>query len=371
MVKEMETSDFNLEKLGTEELSAHTNATIQMEGTIAVFGRRGSGKTEIAKQQIKESSSIEVYINLSVLERVDLGGYPNIMAAEQKQNFVNFLLPIFYQHMVEGNRSVVALLDEVDKADPSLWGPLLEFVQYRSINGRKLPNLKAIIMTGNLIAEGGLRPSLPLLDRSEKYLLEVNSKDWLEWAGKQGHIHPSISSYIMDNPEELYGELCSDDKYADPSPRGWERASNILNVGEKFKWDAQILLKKVGGCVGKSAALKYSNYYEHYRSLLPMINKLFMGHDVIGSYNKLEPTKKIITAMIACSRLANLLDKSDVDNLPNSVDYVGQFLNRIDSETALIASRSQIQEHRIRNHFLDERKDWKLFIDKINKQMEE
>ena len=49
----MTSSDFNLEKINTRDLSEHISASIQMEGNIAVFGRRGTGKTEIAKQEIK------------------------------------------------------------------------------------------------------------------------------------------------------------------------------------------------------------------------------------------------------------------------------------------------------------------------------
>ena len=162
----MVTSDFNMQKLKTKELSEHIEASIKMGGNLAVFGRRGSGKTAIAKQEIKRAGLHEVYINLSVLERVDMGGYPNIMASSQQKKFVDFLLPQFYQPMMDGKKGVVALLDEVDKADPSLWAPLLEFTQFRSINHQTLPHLQAVIMTGNLISEGGSRPSLPLLDLS-------------------------------------------------------------------------------------------------------------------------------------------------------------------------------------------------------------
>ncbi len=164
----MATSDFNMEKLNTKDLSEHVAASIKMGGNLAVFGRRGTGKTEISKQEIRKADLQEVYINLSVMERVDLGGYPNVMAGAQQKKFVDFLMPQFYQAMIEGKKGVVALLDEVDKADPSLWAPLLEFTQFRSINGTPLPKLQAIIMTGNLISEGGARPSLPLLDRAEK-----------------------------------------------------------------------------------------------------------------------------------------------------------------------------------------------------------
>lgn len=364
----MAVSDFNLEKLNTRDLSEHIAGSIRIGSNIAVFGRRGSGKTEISKQEIKKADMKEVYLNLSVLERVDMGGYPNIMGAAQKQKFVDFLLPQFYEPMLDGKKGVVALLDEVDKADPSLWAPLLEFTQFKSINGRVLPNLKSIIMTGNLISEGGARPSLPLLDRTEKYLVEADVTSWLEWAGKSGHIHPSITAYIQDHPKDLFGAVDPEDRYADPSPRGWARASEILYKGEHYNWSHSLLNKKVCGCIGKEAGIKYSNYYEHYQQLLPMIDDIFNGKDVIAKYNNLEPAKKLVASMITCARFATQLDNCK-GQVPDTAKYVGLFLQKAAYETTLISVRSQIHIQRIIQHNLDELPEWEPFFNKIRNEV--
>lgn len=374
--QQMSTSDFNLEKLNTKELSEHVGGSIQIGENIAVFGRRGTGKTEISKQEIKKAGFHEVYINLSVMERVDLGGYPDIMgkpisSEEKRRRFVDFLLPQFYQPMVEGTKKVVCLLDEVDKADPSLWAPLLELTQFRSINGRVLENLWANIMTGNLISEGGARPSLPLLDRAEKYLVEADATSWLEWAGKSGHIHPSITAYITDHPKDLFGAVDPEDRYADPSPRGWFRASQILYKGEERGWSAGMLNKKVCGCVGKDAGIKYSNYYEHYQQLLPMIEDIYQGKDVAHRYNTLEPTKKLVACMITCARLATQLDQASENVPPQSIKHVGKFLQKVSYENVLVAVRSQIQIDRLVKFNLDEHPDWEHVLNKINKQVDD
>lgn len=363
------TSDFNLEKLNTKELAEHIGMSIQVGSNIAIFGRRGTGKTEISKQEIKKAGMHEVYINLSVLERVDMGGYPNIMGANASNKFVDFLLPQFYEPMLEGKKGVVALLDEVDKADPSLWAPLLEFTQFKSINGRHLPQLKAIIMTGNLISEGGARPSLPLLDRAEKYLVEADATSWLEWAGKTGKIHPSITAYIQDHPKDLFGAVDPEDRYADPSPRGWARASEILYKGEEKSWSSTLLNKKVCGCVGKDAGIKYSNYYEHYQQLLPMIEDIFLGKDVTSNYSKLEPTKKLVACMITCARLATQLDNANEDSPPESISHVGKFLQNVSYENVLVAVRSQINKDRIIRFNIDDHPVWEPIFTKITKQV--
>jgi len=95
-----------------------------------------------------------------------------------------------------------------------------------------------------------LTPKFTLLDRSEKYLVEADASSWLEWAGKSGHIHPAITAYITDHPKDLFGAVDPEDRYADPSPRGWSRASEILYKGEERGWNTTVLNKKVCGCVG-------------------------------------------------------------------------------------------------------------------------
>jgi hypothetical protein len=366
----MTSSDFNLEKLNTTELSAHVKGSLQIGGNIAVFGRRGTGKTEISKQEIKDAGMHEVYINLSVLERVDMGGYPNIMAAQMQKKFVDFLLPQFYQPMIDGNKKVVALLDEVDKADPSLWAPLLEFTQFRSINNNKLQHLHAIIMTGNLISEGGARPSLPLLDRAEKYLVEADVASWLNWAGRVGHIHPSITAYINDNPKDLFGDVDPQDRYADPSPRGWARASEILYKGEEYGWSHDLLNKKVCGCIGKSAGISYSSYFAYYQQLLPMVENIYNGYDVMDEYEALEPTKKLVACMIACARLATQLDQAPKNEPPLALKHVGNFLDQVSYENVLVSVRSQIQIRRIVKFVLDDYPIWSKVLKRVNETVE-
>lgn len=348
-------SDFNLQKISTKELSENLRATIDFGGNIFIAGRRGSGKTVISKECIKESGCREIYMNLSTYERPDLAGYPNFFAAQSGKKYIDFLLPAFYQYLMESDVPVVVLMDEIDKAESSLYAPLLEFIQFHTMNGRSLPNLKATIMTGNLQAEGGQRPSLPLLDRSEKYLMEASHHHWLDWAAKSGRIHASITAYIADHPENLFGDVDPGDVYADESPRGWENASRLINYGEAKKWGNKILTNKVAGCIGKKTGIKYSAYFDHYIVLLPIIEKIVRGEKING-FNNLEPSKQMVSTMITCSRLARALDDMPAGQKekPPIVNNVAKFLKDVDPEMALISVRSQIGLERVVNTGLDE-----------------
>ena len=357
-------SDFNLERINTQEYSEHLKASMKMGNNLAVFARRGSGKTLIAKDSIAQLGMKELYLNLSVLERVDLAGYPDVMAPARNSEYVSFVRPAFYKSLCEGDQKVVALLDEVDKADPSIWAPLLEFTQFRSVNGIPLPNLHAIVMTGNLIAEGGNRPSLPLLDRSEKYLLEADVNSWIDWSGRKGSIHPSVIAYINDHPQNLFGEVdASNDRYADASPRGWHRVSDILYTGESMGLGNDILHKKVSGCVGKQVGLDYFSYYEHYKVVLPIANAVFNGDEFSSMYKKLQKTQKIVVSMVVGARMASILDNKEKKVDKNkALEHTAKFYASCEPEDFLLSVRSQIQLDRIISHNLLFNDKWKPLL---------
>ena len=368
-------SNFNLKQLNTEELSLHVRSSIQIGSNLAVFGQRGTGKTVIIKNQIKKADMIEVYLNLSVMERVDIGGYPNI---HSKTSYVDFLLPKYTQLLIEGNKKCALVLDEVDKADPATWAPLLELVQFHSINGINFPNLSSVIMTGNLIAEGGNRPSLPLLDRTEAYMVSSNPELWLRWAGSEGKIHPSITAFINDNGDDLHCPVDAEERYKDRSPRGWENASKIIFAGEALHWQKEVINAKVAGCVGNQAGDSFMNYYNYYQGILPLVDKLLQGGSINKEFSKLQRTEQIVLCMVTCSRLANIMDKSFEINktkktkktreLTEALDNLKPFLSYVEPEMMFIAFRCQIQAARIQQHDLaNETKSTKGWADMLRR----
>ena len=315
---------------------------------VAIFGRRGSGKTHICKEEIIRSGCKEVYLNLSTFERPDLSGYPKIFNLGRDEAYVDFFQPEFFRSLMEGNEPVVLLLDEVDKADPSIWAPLLEITQFRTINGRALPNLIVCLMTGNLISEGGNKPSPPLLDRAEKYLVEPSALDWLNWAGNAG-VHPSVTALIQEKPEVLFGNVDMEDNYADPSPRGWERSSEIAKWGEEHNQESRLVTEKVSGCVGKEAGLHYQMYYEHYIQIIPLSNSIMEGKAEKKDLHGLDVTKRWVLWMSVANKLSTIMDKKTFSKEDKTkLNAAGKFmLENTDAENLLCIIRSQIGRERL------------------------
>jgi hypothetical protein len=300
-------SDYNLETLTPKQLERHITCSIEAGSNLLVVGRRGTGKSVIAKERIKASGYRCVFFNLATKERPDLGGYPDLFNATSK--FVSFKLPNKFRPLVEGDEKCVLLLDELDKAETALNSPLLEILEEHAVDGDLFPNLVCTIATGNLISEGGNKPIPPLLDRTEKYLLEANNDDWQEWAGRpEARIHPSIVSFMYDHPDKLVGAVESPHNYASPSPRSWFKVSNMIHHGEKHDWDIDIINEKVAGFVGKKAALDFVLYYSKYKVLLPIVDMVFEGKDYGRAFYDRSPTEQLYISIIVSSRLTAIFD---------------------------------------------------------------
>src|SRR5271165_6139556 len=144
-------NSLNLTEIDQEEALNLARFFIRTNNNIFLFGRRGVGKTHIGLQAAEECNYKVNYINLSVIERPDLAGYPDMNTDSE---VITFKSPYFLPKLLSAAKAdSIILFDEVDKAPPEVTAPLLEILQFRKINGQPL-NIAGCILTGNLLNEG-------------------------------------------------------------------------------------------------------------------------------------------------------------------------------------------------------------------------
>jgi hypothetical protein len=331
-------SYLNLEEIDQEQALNLTKFFMRSNQNIFLFGKKGVGKTHIAIQAAQECNFKINYINLSVIERTDLSGYPDMMS---KGDIVYFKSPYYLPALAENAKSdSIILFDEVDKAPPEVTAPLLEILQFKKINGKKV-NAIGCILTGNLLNEGAHSNliSSALLDRGSKYILSFNFDKWADWA-KLYNIHDLILGFLRNNPEFC----CSNDSnhsYASPSPRSWTLASDALIKAKDLKIvDIDTITQIIAGFVGSEAGLRFKIWYEHYRKFEPIILSLIENGSITLDFNELLPTEKIIFVITACyiakqKTLLNLNKKNKFLYLENLCNF---FINyKIDNEMQVMA----------------------------------
>src|SRR5271163_1934980 len=97
----MSPNALNLREIDQEQALNLTKFFLQSQQNIFLFGRRGVGKTDIAIQAAKECGFKINYINLSVIERNDLAGYPDM---NQPGDIINFKSPYYLPKLAPGDK---------------------------------------------------------------------------------------------------------------------------------------------------------------------------------------------------------------------------------------------------------------------------
>lgn len=291
-------NSLNLQEIDQEQALNLSKFFIRSQQNLFLFGRRGVGKTHIALQAAKECDFKVNYINLSVIERPDLAGYPDM---NSPGDLITFKSPAFLPRLLNSIKpDSIILFDEVDKAPPEVTAPLLEILQFRCINGTPI-NVAGCILTGNLISEGAYsnQISTALLDRGAKYILSFNFEKWVDWA-KANNVHDLILGFLRSNPEFACGKV-EDSCYASPSPRGWTLASEALIKARDLKIiDIETVTQIVSGFVGGEAGLRFKIWYEYYRRFEPYVYSLIESGKMTLDFNALAPTEKIVFVVSAC-----------------------------------------------------------------------
>ena len=330
----MSSNFLNLQEVDQEQALHLTKFFIRANQNVFFFGRRGIGKTFIAMQGAKECNLKINYINLSVIERPDLAGYPNM---NTPGDIISFKSPHFLPSLVENAKpDSVILLDEVDKAPAEVTAPLLELLQFRKINGKPI-NAAACILTGNLANEGAYSNviSSALLDRGAKYILGFNFEKWVDWAKANG-IHDLILGFLRANPKLACGNV-EDTTYASPSPRGWTLASEALDKAKELKIiDIDTVVSIISGFVGNTAGLQFKIWYEYYRKYEQHVHTLIDTGSMKLDFATLNVTEKAVFVISCCqyAKQKALIESSKAKPKFTCLDNLCTFLlvNNVDNE---------------------------------------
>lgn len=116
-------------------------AYIENEMNVLISGPAGTGKTSILQEAVKQLGMKMKYFSAQTLDPyVDLTGVP---VPDLKNKTLELLRPR------EIDEADVIMFDELNRADDKTLNALFELIQFRSINGEKLPNLKCVVSAIN------------------------------------------------------------------------------------------------------------------------------------------------------------------------------------------------------------------------------
>ncbi|KAF0125885.1 MAG: ATPase [Elusimicrobia bacterium] len=239
---------------------------------LMVYGPPGVGKTTILKEFAEDPRrNYEVRVkHLSRMDTTDWSGLPK-QGADQK--YTEFL-PISLFKKTTRSRLVI-FFDELNTAMPQVLNAALDVILEKKADSETFSDAADLGSRTIILAAGNLGPeedgtqveelSMAVKTRMVQVRLVTDLKQWLDWArGKK--LHPKVISF-MDSEEKLvdFNAFRNGEKQA-PTPRGWERLSDMLYTLEKLagvdkKEKRRMVETLAKGTIGARRGVEFFHYY--------------------------------------------------------------------------------------------------------------
>lgn len=228
---------------------------------IMIRGGAGVGKSSIVKS-VADNLSAEFGqpvgfrdIRLADMERVDVSGLPSVENGTTTWN-----VPDIWP--TEKEPFGIILLDEITAAPADV-----QVAAYSIVLDRKIPNSNYKLPDGWLIVAAGNRTidravakpmSSALANRFMHFEVDANIEDWVKWA-LQHDINPAVVGYLKYRPTNLFRMDKQNVEQGWPSPRSWEKVSNMIDI---YGDDADEFQSVVYGLIGNGVGVEFMSFFK-------------------------------------------------------------------------------------------------------------
>lgn len=244
---------------------------------VMVWGAPGVGKSTIVKSLAKEMGIGFVDVRLAQMESIDIRGLP---LPDKDAHCVQWLPSSIFPR--DNDKGGIIFLDELSAAPKDVQVASYELILDRQLGGGdvyRVPSKWVIVAAGNRSCDRAVSTTMSsaLANRMMHLEIEANAEDWVIWAVAHD-IHPSVVGFINFKPKMLASLDDQNLERGFPTPRSWERVSEMCKVLK----NETLLKKAVYGLVGVSAG---QQFMEFHKIAAQMENVLDM---------MIDPSKKVV-----------------------------------------------------------------------------
>lgn len=194
---------------------------------ILITGEAGTGKTAMLQQASANLGLKMKYYSASTLDPfADLVGIP---VPDKDAKTVEYYRPR------DVDSAEVIFMDELNRADTKTLNAVFEIIQFRSINGEPLPNLKCVVAAINPVAEGYDTDELDtaLVDRFDVYLESKVEADYQYLKAKFGEAYARAGVTLFNEYQKSYNSA----KRSKQNDLGYfspRRLEKLMEIFQKF-----------------------------------------------------------------------------------------------------------------------------------------
>lgn len=230
---------------------------VKIMAPLMVWGSPGVGKSSIVRQVCEDRGIEFIDVRLAQMEPCDIRGLPVPNREEKVMDwFVNGNWPR------DPNGKGVIFLDELSAADRSVAVAAYELVLDRRLGKLyQVPPGYLIVAAGNNATDKAIACTMSsaLANRFMHVELKEDAEAWLSWA-RQNDVHPAVIGFLTYKPGLLFNMDGENLGRGWPSPRSWERVSQLCHM---YRDQQDTLLRKlVYGCVGNGAGVEFMEFYK-------------------------------------------------------------------------------------------------------------
>lgn len=222
---------------------------------IMCWGSPGCGKSSIVKSVAEELGIGFIDVRLAQMEPCDIKGLP--VADREKKTMEWYINGVWPK---DKNSKGILFLDELSACDRSIAVAAYELILDRRLGDLyQVPDGWYIVAAGNLTTDRAVANTMSsaLANRFLHVELEADSEAWMHWA-TQHDVHPSVIGYIAYRPDCLFSMEKENLERGWPSPRSWERVSQMTKL---YSDNENILRKAVYGLVGTAKGVEYMEFH--------------------------------------------------------------------------------------------------------------
>lgn len=295
-----------------------------------IKGSPAIGKSSIAHQLAKKANLVVIDVRLAECDPTDLHGFPYFDQETKKASYFPLsTFPTTQDVKPVGTNGWLLLLDEFSNAPMAVQAAAYRLVLDREVGQHKLHDDVYIIAAGNLETDNAAAQpmSSALVSRFAIFEVNVNQKEWNEWAASAG-IDYRITAYINFMPEHLYtfNPNTAEQSYA--SPRTWAMMHSVLKVMPNISLNEMPVLSSL---VGRGVASDFLTFLE-LQNDLPTFEAIVANPSGI-------PLKKDLSILWA------LMGMVSHKVSETTLDQVLVFVKRFTDDLQVVAMREIIQRH--------------------------
>ena len=236
---------------------------------ILIHSSPGVGKSSLVRQVAEKLGIGFVDVRLAEMESVDIRGLPSV---DKDQGVMKWNAPDFWPR--DPKSKGIIFLDEITSCDKSCQVAAYELILDRKIGDfYKVPDGWYIVSAGNLTTDRAVALSMSsaLSNRFMHVEVEAEVESWVKWALTHD-VHPSVTGFIQYRPENLFNMEKENLERGWPSPRSWERVSQMVKI---YSGNEKLLRKIVYGLVGPAKGVEFMEFHRLNKSFDNIIDMLY------------------------------------------------------------------------------------------------